>query len=195
MGGFGDELGDGAFHDAGGGPQPPVGHEVVQDVAADGADEVDDGVGDDPGGVDELVAGGVQGDGEAAPVGIDVGLGEGGVEDRCAERLVGDEQGVDLLLDPARGAGAQHPAAEGGRLQLQERGLDLPPIMVQRDDLSGGAVGVEDRGDQPVDPGLAAGGGGDGDLAADDLDLDRADPRHVGAVAQPAADRELAGCS
>jgi hypothetical protein len=52
--------------------------------------------------------------------------------------------------------------------------------------------GIEDGGDQPVDPGLSAGGGGDGDLAADDLDLDRADPRHIRPVAQPAADRQLA---
>jgi len=58
--------GDRSFDDAWVAPQPTVGHEVVQDVSADGADEVDDGVGDDAGGLDELVAGGAQGDGEAA---------------------------------------------------------------------------------------------------------------------------------
>jgi len=41
------------------------------------ADEIDDGVGDDPGGVDDLVTGGVQGDGEAAAVGAGAGGGEG----------------------------------------------------------------------------------------------------------------------
>ena len=79
---------------------------MVQDVTADHADEVDCGVGDDPGREDELVARGVQGDGEAAPIGIEVGPGEGGVADRDAQRLVGDQQGVDLLVDAGRGAGA-----------------------------------------------------------------------------------------
>jgi len=102
-------------------------------VAADGADEVDDGVGDDAGGFDELVAGGVEGDGEAAPVGIDVGPADRGVGDRDAQRLVGDEQGVDLLLDPGRGAGAQDPAAEDGLFEFQEGGLDPSPVVVEPD--------------------------------------------------------------
>jgi hypothetical protein len=42
---------------------------VGQDRAADDADQVDDGVGEDTGGLGELVAGGVQGGGEAGPVG------------------------------------------------------------------------------------------------------------------------------
>jgi len=56
---------------------------VVADVAADDTDEVDDGLGAHTGGLDELVAGGVQGDGEATPVGIEVGLVDGGVNDGC----------------------------------------------------------------------------------------------------------------
>jgi hypothetical protein len=50
---------------------------MVQDVTADRADEVDHGVGDDTGGGDELIARRVQGDGEAAAVGIDIGAGPG----------------------------------------------------------------------------------------------------------------------
>ena len=83
FGGAGDELGDCSFDHARGGAQPSVGHAVVADVAADDTDEVDDGLGDHSGGLDELVAGGVQGDGEATPVGIEVGLVDGGVNDGC----------------------------------------------------------------------------------------------------------------
>src|SRR6266540_6671763 len=61
-------LGDGAFDDAGSDPEAPVGHQVGQHAAADRADEVDDGLGDDAGGLHELVTGGVEVDGEAAPV-------------------------------------------------------------------------------------------------------------------------------
>jgi hypothetical protein len=46
-GALGDVLGDRTFDDAGSGADAPVGHEVGQDTAADGADEVDDRVGDD----------------------------------------------------------------------------------------------------------------------------------------------------
>ena len=54
-------FGDGAFDDAGADAQPPVGQQVVQDAAADGAGQVDDGAGDDVGSLGEQVAGGVQG--------------------------------------------------------------------------------------------------------------------------------------
>lgn len=60
-----------------------------------------------------------------AGVGIDIADAEHGVGDRDAQRLVGDQQRVDLLVDPGRGADPQDPAVEDGELQLQERGLDL----------------------------------------------------------------------
>lgn len=42
-------------------------------MAADDADEVDGGVGDDAGGLDQLVPGGAESDGEAGAVGVGVG--------------------------------------------------------------------------------------------------------------------------
>src|SRR5690349_19705393 len=59
--------------------------------AADGADQVDDGVGEDADGVGGLVAGGVQGGGEAGPVGVEAGLTVGGVGLGGAQDLVDDE--------------------------------------------------------------------------------------------------------
>jgi hypothetical protein len=53
---FGVVLRHRAFYEARAGAYAPVGHEVVEDEAADFAGEVDDGVRDDSGGVDELVA-------------------------------------------------------------------------------------------------------------------------------------------
>ena len=47
---------------------------------ADHADRVDAGVGDDPGGLYELVAGGVEGGAEAGPVRGDAGAAVGGVD-------------------------------------------------------------------------------------------------------------------
>jgi hypothetical protein len=117
---------------------------------------------------------------------------EGGVGDRDAERLVGDEQGVDLLVESGRGAGAQYPGAEGGLFELQKRGLDFSPVVGEPHELGGGAVGIEDGGDQSVDPALVSCAGGDGDLAADDAELDRAAPRHLRAVTQAGTDREVA---
>jgi hypothetical protein len=66
---------------------------------ADLADQVDSGPSDHPGGLDELVAGGVEGDGEAGPVGVDAGLGAGGIGHGEAQELVADQQGMDLLVD------------------------------------------------------------------------------------------------
>ena len=105
-------VGDRSFHHPWGGPQASGWHEVVQHVAADDADKIDDGVGDDAGGGDELVMGSVKGDGEAGPVGIDIDAAERGVGDRDAQCLVGDQQRLDLLVDPDRGAGTQYPAAD-----------------------------------------------------------------------------------
>ena len=74
----------------------------------------------------------LQGDGEAGPVGVDAGLGVGGVGHGGAQELVGDQQGVDLLVDAGRGAGAQDPAAQDAGLQFQVGGLDLPSLVVER---------------------------------------------------------------
>jgi hypothetical protein len=49
-----------------------AGHEAGQDPTAYGADEIDDCVVEDDRGLDEQVAGGLQGDEEAGPVGVGV---------------------------------------------------------------------------------------------------------------------------
>jgi hypothetical protein len=64
---------------------------VRQDGAADGAYQVDDGVGEDAGGLDDLVAGGVQGGGEAGPVGVETWQAVGGVDHGGTDDLVGDQ--------------------------------------------------------------------------------------------------------
>ena len=102
------------------------------------------GPGGDAGGEDDLVAGGVEGDGEAGAVGVGAGDGGGGVGDRGAQRLVGDQQGLDLLLDAVGGAGAQDAAAEDGGLELKVGGLDLPALVVEGRQFAGRvAVRVE----------------------------------------------------
>lgn len=103
-GGVGGELGDGPLNHPGTGAAAPVGQQVVQHLAADNADQVDAGLGDYPGGVDQLVAGGAQGDGEAAPVGIDI-------------------RGKLRALPPAVAGGAGMGRAAGDRrLRCQEPG-------------------------------------------------------------------------
>src|SRR6266702_7686712 len=132
--------GHGALDDAGADAQPPAGHEAGQDEPADLAGQVGGGAGEDAGGEDDLVAGGVQGDGEAGAVGVGAGDGAGGVGDGGAQYLVGDQQGVDLLVDAGGGAGAQDPAAEDGGLELEVGGLDLPALAVKNGDLGGGVA-------------------------------------------------------
>ncbi|MCG5213361.1 hypothetical protein MBA17_08830 [Streptosporangium sp. KLBMP 9127] len=167
------------------------GHELVQDRPPDAACEVDDGVGDDACGLDDLVAGGLQGDGEAGPVGV--GAGDGGGGDRDPDELVGGQQGVDFLGDACHGAGAQDVAAEHAFLDREVGGFHLPPLVIELDQLEGGvAVVVELGGGQAVHAPGASGGGGDGDLAFHDADLDPADPGQEGAVGQAAQDRRLA---
>ena len=65
----------------------------------------------------------------------------GGVGDRGAQGLVGDQQGVDLLLDAVGGAGAQDAAAEDRGLELEVGGLDLPALVVEDDQVPGGVAG------------------------------------------------------
>lgn len=86
-------------------------------MAADGAYQVDDRLGDDGG----------------------------------AQELVGHQQRIDLLLEAARSASTQYSAAQDGGFQFQVGGLDLPSLMVERDQLSRWvAVRVEQEGGQPV---------------------------------------------
>jgi hypothetical protein len=54
------------------------GQEVVQDGAADRSGQYGGVAGENPAGGDDLVAGGVQGDGEADPVGVQVRSAGGG---------------------------------------------------------------------------------------------------------------------
>jgi len=81
--------GQGSFHCAGADAEAAGWHELVQDGSADCSDEVDHGAGDDARGLNDLVAGGSQGDGEAGPVRVCSGCGLGGVGDRDPQDLVG----------------------------------------------------------------------------------------------------------
>jgi len=103
-------LGDGALDDAGAGAEPAGRHEGGKDPLTDPADEVDRRADGDAGGEDDLVAGGVQGDGEAGPVRVGAGDGAGG--HRGAEGLAGDQQGVDFLVNACGCSCPQDPAAE-----------------------------------------------------------------------------------
>src|SRR6266498_5449228 len=83
--GLGAVLRYGAFGGPGVSSGAPVGQEGVEDGGPDAADQVDLGAGGDGGGSDDLVAGGVERDAEAGPVGIDVGVGGGSRRpSRCA---------------------------------------------------------------------------------------------------------------
>jgi len=158
-------------------PQPAGGQQGGQHVASDGAGQVDDGGGDDARCLDDLVAGCLPGDDESRPVGVCARGGAGGVGHGGAQQLVGDEQGVDLLVDPGGGAGAQHAPAEDGGLQLEVGGLDLPAFVVEADQAAGRvAVVVAQGGDEPVIAGPLARGGGDGDLGVDDPHRHAAEP-------------------
>src|SRR5215469_4408256 len=163
-------------------------------VAADGAGQVDGFCGDHAGGLGDLLAGGVEGDGEAGPVGVGTGSGEGGVGDGDPQGLVGGQQGVDFLGDAGDGAGAQDAAAEHGLFDLEVGGFDLPSLVVELDQLERGMLAViEQGGREPVGPGLGAGRGGDGDLALDDADFDASEDGQEGAIGQAAQDRRRAG--
>jgi hypothetical protein len=77
---LGAMFGDGAFDHTGAGSCPAWRKQIGQDGVADGAHQVDGGAGQDRGGMDELVAGGVDGDGETAAIGGETGD-QGGVGD------------------------------------------------------------------------------------------------------------------
>src|SRR5215472_10907776 len=84
----------GARFDAG---PPPGGQQVAQGGPADRAGQVGRPGGEDVAGGGDQVAGGLQQDGEADPVHVQPGPGGGGIGGGADERLVGGEQGVDLL--------------------------------------------------------------------------------------------------
>jgi len=164
---LGPVFGDGSFHDSWAGPGSAGGQGVGQHRVSDLADEVDGGVGDDPGGVHDLVPGGVQGDGEASPVGL--GLAGGGIGDGQPQRLVCGEHGVDLLVYTAWGAGAQDSSAQGGGFQLQVAGFDLPALVVEGDQVVGGIGAVVGQGgQQPVPAGVPLAAHGHHDVGVDD---------------------------
>ena len=170
--------GHGALDDAGADAEPAAGHEAGQDAAADVPGEVGDGAGDHARGQDDLVAGGVQGDGEAGPVRVGARDRARGVGDGGAQGLVGDQQGVDLLLDAVGSAGAQDAAAEDGGLELEVGGLDLLPFVIQDGQVAGRVAGrIGQGGDQPAAAGGAPGTGRDGDPGVDDPDGDAAEAR------------------
>ena len=77
--------------------------------------------------------------------------------------------------------------------QLRKDHLDLPALVIQGDQPGRRvAAPVEQRGGQPVNPGVPAGAGGDGDLALDHPDLHRADLRQERPVTVAAQHRRLA---
>src|SRR4249920_1428638 len=100
---------------------------------------------------------------------------------------------MDLLVDASGGAGAEDPPAQDAGLQFQVGSFDLPSLVVQRDQRTGGpGVGIGQGGGQPVAAAGPAGTGGDGDLGVDDADLDPAEQRQPGSVVQAANHRQLA---
>jgi site-specific DNA recombinase len=76
--------------------------------------------------------------------------------------------------------------------QLRKDHLDLPPLVVERDQPERGvAVVVEQGGGQPVDPGATSGAGGQGDLGGDHPYPGGADGRQVGPVGVSGQHRQL----
>src|SRR5204863_6363561 len=105
--------GQGSFDGAGADPEPAGGHEVVQQPASDGPDQVDGGTGDHVGGLSDQIPAGLYRDGETGPVRINI-AGIGGVGDRDPHDLVDRQQGVDFLGDQCQVARPQHPTTEQG---------------------------------------------------------------------------------
>src|SRR5271157_839488 len=149
-------AGGGAFDLAGAVARAAGGQQAGKDGTADPA-----GVGwvcgvRDAAGCGDLVAGGLQRDGEAGPARTGSG-GLGGSGHGHPQRLVEGQQRPEFLLGAGPVAGAEHVPAEQGVPQRQVGDLDFPALMVKADQLPGGvAAPVPQRGDQPVavaDPG------------------------------------------
>ena len=96
-------------------------------------------------------AGGAEALDEGQSVGVKVGL-QGGVVHHAADRVVGAQVAVCLLVDAVGVLGAQHDAGAALMgLQLVQRALQFPALAVERGELCGrGAGGIKDRGREPV---------------------------------------------
>jgi len=147
--------------------------ELAEDVGGDPAQDAvqDAGHGDDVPAAD-LVADGVDGDGEGDAAGVEAGDG-GGAGFQRAQRVVDGQHRPQFLADQFRGPGAQgEPGALEPGLELLVGALAFPALVIQRGDLRRGClVRVEQAGGQPerLGAGLPA-GGGDGDGVVDDAD-------------------------
>jgi hypothetical protein len=74
-----------------------------------------------------------------------------------------------------RARSTRRPGIDFGDLEVSR--FHLPAFVVELDQVGGGiAAVVEQGGGQPVDAGTPPSGGGDGELALDDADLQLPDP-------------------
>lgn len=149
------EVGHLAFDDAGVGA-PTAGGEEVADYllqpSARAAARWSGGKGRLRG---DLASSEAEGAGEGEPVGVRTGVLGGGVHE-LADRVVDELVAPDLLLHAFGRAGTKDlgGAALVG-LQLVQRGLDLPSLVVAGRQLCCGCgLVVEDDGDQPVRDGV-----------------------------------------
>ncbi|MEU5341528.1 hypothetical protein AB0H18_11965 [Streptomyces sp. NPDC020766] len=117
-------------------------------MSSDGADEVDDRVGDDARGlmirsravcqtVLKLAWSG------SVPYWV---LVASAMAVRGPQQLADDQQGVDLLVDAVGGAGPQDPAAEDGQLHFQAGRFGLPALVIQRGQCGCRVAGVVEQG-------------------------------------------------
>src|SRR5215218_707818 len=93
----------------------------------------------------------VQAAGKRQPVRVDLAV-QGGLVHERADGVMDQQVRPDLLADPVGMAAAQHhPGAALMGLELIQRGLQLPPLGIQRRQLGRGCpVRIQDGGDQPV---------------------------------------------
>ncbi|QCB96050.1 hypothetical protein E5206_03150 [Arthrobacter sp. PAMC25564] len=75
-------------------------------------DQVHHGSAEDPAGLDHLVAGGPQSDGEGQAVRIDLGMPQRHIGHRGAQHLAAGQQRPGLLDDRGKVPAAQHPAVQ-----------------------------------------------------------------------------------
>src|SRR6185503_16361719 len=70
---------------------------------------------------------------------------------QCSDRVVGQQQRPDFLVHHLGALRAQHAVAAAlAGFDLGETGLEFPPLVIDRGELTGGGqLGIEDGGDQP----------------------------------------------
>jgi len=130
LAGVGAVFAGGAFDGAGFEAEAaPGGQQGSEGGAADRSGQVDGAIRQDAGRVTDEVAGGLQQDGEADPVGVQAGPGDDGVGGGADEGLVDGEQGPDFLLDAGDAARAQYPPVQQGGLDRIVGRLNRPPLM------------------------------------------------------------------